>query len=301
MISIIGSGRVGSTVGFLAASHNVDDVILINDHKNKAMGEELDISNAIPEDSRFSVVGTDDISEIKDSKVIVIAASTGKLKTNRMDLLKNNLRITREFAKNIQRYANGAKVLVITNPVDIITYFLQKESGLPRENVIGLGSNLDSNRLRYLIAKEIDAKQSNIHDSLVLGEHGDTMVPIFSRIKYRKKPISEVIDAIQKERITNDLRRYWTKIVAMKYGSSVFGISKIAFDMIDKILKGKEISTSASVLLKGEYDGISDVCLGVPIVIGKNKTKIQEIELEKTENDLLQNSARFLRTQIMKC
>ena len=108
-------------------------MILINDSRNKAVGEELDISNAVPEDSQFSVVGTDDISKIKDSKVVVIAASTGKLKTNRMDLLKGNLQISRDFAKNIQKYAQDAKILVITNPVDIITYFVQKESELPKK------------------------------------------------------------------------------------------------------------------------------------------------------------------------
>jgi len=300
LISIIGSGKVGSTIGFLAASHSIDDVILINDSRNKAVGEELDISNAVPEDSQFSVVGTDDISKIKDSRVVVIAASTGKLKTNRMDLLKGNLQITRDFAKSIQKYVKDAKILVITNPVDIIAYFVQKESELPKENVIELGSNLDSSRLRYLLAKELDTKQSNIHDSLVLGEHGDTMVLIFSRAKYGQKLISESLDSIQKEKITNDLKQYWTKIVAMKNVSSVFGISKIAFYMIDAILNGNELSMPASILLEGEY-GISDVCLGVPLVIRKNETTIQEIELDKSEYDLLQNSAKFLRKQIMNC
>ena len=217
-----------------------------------------------------------------------------------MDLLKGNLQITRYFAKNIQKYAQDAKILIITNPVDIITYFMQKELELPKENVIGLGSSLDSNRLRYLLAKELDTKQSDIQDSLVLGEHGDTMVPVFSRIKYGEKLVLESLDSIQKEKITNDLKQYWAKIVAMKDVSSIFGISKIAFDMIDVILKGNELYTSSSVLLEGEY-GISDVCLGVPLVIRKNETKIQEIELEKSEYDLLQNSDRFLRKQIMNC
>jgi malate dehydrogenase len=126
------------------------------------------------------------------------------------------------------------------------------------------------------------------------------MVPIFSRSKYGQKSISESLDSIQKERITNDLKQYWKKIVAMKDASSVFGISKIAFDVIDSILKGNELSMPASVLLEGEY-GISDVCLGVPLVIRKNETVIQEIELEKSEYDLLQNSAKFLRKQIMNC
>jgi len=274
LISIIGSGRVGSTIGFLAASHSIDDVILINNPKNKAVGEELDISNAIPEDSPFSVVGTDDISKIKDSKIVVIAASIGKLKTNRMDLLKDNLQLARDFAKSLQKYAQDAKILFITNPVDIITYFIQKESGLPNENVMGLGSSLDSSRLCYLLAKELDTKQSNIHDSLVLGEHGDTMVPILSRAKYGQKLISESLNVVQKEKITNELKQYWAKIVAMKDISSVFGISKIAFDVIYAVLKRKELYTSASVLLKGEY-GISDVCLGVPLIIRKNEIKIQ--------------------------
>lgn len=262
------------------------------------MGEELDISNAVPDDSPFSVIGTGDISKIKDSKVVVIAANNGRIKTGRMDLLKGNLEMTRDFAKSIQKYAQDAKILVITNPVDIITYFVQKESKLPRENVMGLGSSLDSSRLRYLLAKELDAKQSDIHDSLVLGEHGDTMVPIFSRVKYRQKSVLDLLDVIRKERITDDLRKYWTKIVAMKDVSSVFGISKIAYDMIDAILNEKEFSTSASVLFEGEY-GISDVCMGVPLIIKKNETGIQEIELERSEHDLLQNSAKFLRKQIM--
>ena len=135
---------------------------------------------------------------------------------------------------------------------------------------------------------------------MVLGEPGDTMVPIFSRVKYGEKSILESIKTIQKERITNDLKQYWAKIVAMKDVSSVFGISKIAFDVIDAILEGKELYVPASVLLDGKY-GISDVCLGVPLIIGKNETNIQEIELEKSEYDLLQTSAKFLRNQIMNC
>ena len=126
------------------------------------------------------------------------------------------------------------------------------------------------------------------------------MVPIISRAKYGEKLISESLDSIQKERITNDLKQYWAKIVAMKDGSSVFGISKIAFDVIDSVLKGNELYMPASVLLEGEY-GISDVCLGVPLVIRKNETTIQEIELDKLEYDLLQNSAKFLRKQITNC
>ena len=300
MISIIGSGKIGSTIGFLVASHGIDDVVLVDDLKSKALGDALDISNTIPDDSPFSVVGTDDISKIKDSKVVVIAASSGRIKTSRMDLLKDNLQITRAFAKNIQKYAQDAKILVITNPVDIVTYFVQKESGLPKENVIGLGSCLDSSRLRYLLAKELGVKQSEIHNSLVLGEHGDTMVPVFSRMRCGEKSILESLDAIQKEKITCDLKQYWAKILDLTDAHSVFGISKMAFDVIDSILKGNELSMPASVLLEGEY-GISDSCLGVPLVIGKDTTTIQEIDLEKSEYDLLQHSARTLRKQIMNC
>lgn len=139
-------GRVGSAIGFLAASTSLDDIVLVNRTKNKAAGEALDIINTIPQNSSISVTGTDDFEYIAGSKVIVITVSAGKIIANRADLLPYNVPIIKEISKKIKKYGSDAQVVVVTNPVDVITYCILKESGLLQENVIGMGSSLDSDR-----------------------------------------------------------------------------------------------------------------------------------------------------------
>jgi len=176
LISIIGSGRVGSAIAFLAASASLDDIHLVNRHKDKALGQALDISSAIPADSKISVVGTD-YSDIRNSEVIIISASTGTYLTSRTEMMSEQIKMIRDIAKKIQRYAPDSKILIITNPVDVLTYVFQKEINLPREKVIGVASSHDSARFRYLLARELITPQSEIKNALVLGEHGDSMVP----------------------------------------------------------------------------------------------------------------------------
>ncbi len=182
MISIIGAGRVGSALAFLIAQSGLDDLVIVNRSKNKALGEALDVTNTIPEKSLISVTGTDDFSEIKNSDVVVITVSGGMIKEDRTDLIPFNVPIISEICKNLRKYADDANVVVVTNPVDVITYQILKQTEFSRWNVIGMGSSLDSSRFRYLLAKELGVKQGNI-EGLVLGEHGPTMVPLFSHAK----------------------------------------------------------------------------------------------------------------------
>ena len=296
MISIIGSGRVGSAIAFLAASTSLDDIHLVNRHKDKALGQAIDISSAIPADSKISVVGTD-YSDIRNSKVIVISASTGTYLTSRTEMMSEQIKMIRDIAKKIKRYAPDSKILMITNPVDVLTYVFQKEINLPREKVIGVASSLDSARFRYLLARELITTQSEIKNALVLGEHGDTMVPIFSNAKWQDTPVLELLDDKKVEKITTDLRFYWKDIRNLK-GPSFFGIAKNTVDIIKSIINKEEISIPASVLLNGEY-GLSDVCMGVPVRINKDGLiNIEEIDLEKSEQCLLCNSADTIRRQI---
>jgi len=296
LISIIGSGRVGSAIAFLAASTSLDDIHLVNRHKDKALGQALDISNAIPKDSPISVIGTD-YSEIKNSEVVVITASTGTYTTSRTQLMSEQIKMIRDIAKKIKMYAPDSKILMISNPVDVLTYVFQKEINLPREKVIGLASSLDSTRFRYLLAKEFDTSQSKIKNALVLGEHGDSMVPIFSNAKFNEKPVLELLDSYEVHKITNDLKDYWKTLRNLK-GPSIFGIAKITIDVINAIIKNQVLSIPASVLLDGEY-GLSDVCMGVPVRINKEGLiNIEEIDLEKSEQCLLFNSADTIRRQI---
>ena len=261
------------------------------------MGQALDISSAIPEDSPFTVVGTD-FSEIKNSEVVVISASVGTYMTSRTDMLSEQVIMIRDIAKKIKRYAPDAKVLMVSNPVDVLTYFFLKETGFSRENVIGVASSLDSSRFRYLLAKELKVKSSEIKNALSLGEHGDSMVPIFSVTKLNNKPILDVLDSAQVQKITKELRDYW-KVLRKFKGPSIFGIAKNTVDVVKSIVKNEELSISASVMLNGEY-GCSDVCLGVPIKIDKgNMMKIQEIDLAKSEQESLKRSGEVVKKYLL--
>lgn len=298
MISIIGSGKVGSAVAFLAASTSLDDIVLVNRTKSKAIGESLDISNAIPEGASISVKGTDDFSLTKGSDVVVIAASAGVYMKGRTEMVGEQVKMIKDIAKKIQTHTPDSKILVVSNPLDVLTYVFLKESGFPRKRVIGVASSLDSSRFRYLLAKELAVSQSEIKDALVLGEHGDTMVPIFSRVKKNETLVSELLETIQIEEITNNLRNYWKKLREFK-SRSVFGIAKNTFDVVESIIKEKNLSIPASVLLNGEY-GLSDVCLGVPTKLSKDGLEsIDEIELDESELDGLHQSAKNIKNFIL--
>lgn len=230
--------------------------------------------------------------------MIVITASKGKITTSRTDLLQVNTPLAREIAQKIRRYNDNAKIVVVTNPLDVVTYTVLKESGLDRESVIGMGSSLDSARFRYLLGKSLDANMSTI-ESIVMGEHGDSMVPIFSNAKYDEKPILQILDESETMRITEELRNYWKLLKSFKE-ASVFGAAKNTFDIIKAIVKDERRDFLASALLEGEY-GLSDMCLGIPVTIGKTGIiKINKIELNWTELEALNESARIIKNNILK-
>ena len=295
MLSIIGSGRVGSATAFLMASNAIDNIQLVNRHKEKALGQAMDISNAIPADSSITVTAAD-YSEIKNSNVIVISASTGTYTANRVELLSEQVQMIKNIAKQVKQFANSAKILILSNPVDVLTYHFLKESGFPREQVFGVASSLDSSRFRYLIARELKTNQSEIKNALVLGEHGDSMVPIFSNAKWNEQPVLDIINDGQAHQIKGDLIFYW-KILREYKGPSIFGIAKNTTDIIRAIVKDEEISVPVSVMLEGEY-GISGVSLGIPTKISKEKLTIQELTLQKSELDLLHKSAETIKEYI---
>jgi malate dehydrogenase len=288
MISIIGAGRVGSTIAFLIGQSGLDDLVIVNRSKNKALGEALDINNALPEKSLISVVGTDDFSAIKNSDVAIITISSGIIKEDRAELLPFNVPIVSEICKNLTKYTDGAKVIVVTTPIDVIAYQILQQTKFQREQVIGIGSSLDSSRFRYLLAKELRVKQGHI-EGLVIGEHGSTMVPLFSNAKSQGQKIN--IPEKKIDEITYELRNYWKYLVAYKE-ASVFGAAKNTFDIAKSIVEGKELLASASVYLDGEY-GFSGFCMGVPVIFGKKGVKeIVKMDLDDKESKLLKLSAK---------
>ncbi|HSA97509.1 MAG TPA: lactate dehydrogenase [Candidatus Nitrosotenuis sp.] len=299
MISIIGSGKVGSVIGFLCGSFSLDDIVMINRDEKKAIGEALDIANAIPASSSISITGASDYSKIKDSKVVVIAASSGIHLQSRSEIMYDQAKMIQKIASNITKYAPYSKILIITNPVDVLTYVIQKEAPFSPESVIGIASSLDSSRFRYLLAQEFGTVQSKIQDAVVIGEHDDTMVPIFSQAKYDGKRVTDLLSDVQISKITLAVRNYWKYLRDYK-GHSAFGIARNTFDIIKSIVKDETLNVPASVLLDGQY-GLSDVCVGIPLTINKNGVaKINQIEITQSEQESLSKSAHTVKNNIAK-
>ena len=271
--------------------------MLLNRTKSKALGEALDISNAIPKNSDITIRGTDDYSEISNSDIIVITASTGVYLKNRNEMIDEQVKMIKEIGKKIKKYCPSSIILIISNPIDVLTYFFQKETNFSKNNVIGIASSLDSSRFRYLLSKKIGVKQSQISDAYVLGEHGDSMVPIFSKVKIKGKNVREIIDSKQKDDISREIRDYWKSLRNFK-SRSQFGIAKNTYDVMESIIKNQTLSIPASILLEGEF-GEKNVCMGVPIKITSGgKIEIQSIDFDESEQKLFKLSAETIRNTI---
>jgi len=295
LISIVGCGRVGASIGFLCVSNGLDDVLFVNRDKKKAIGEALDIASAIPANSKFTVRGTDEYSQISGSEIVVIAASVGVYMKDRTENIVLQVKMIKEIAQKIKQYCPSAIVLIISNPLDVLTYFFQKVSTIPRFKVIGIASSLDTSRFRYLLSEKLSVPQSSISNAIVLGEHGDSMVPVFSAVTVGGNPLFSMIDS--RDAITDDVRNYWKKLRNFK-SRSQFGIAKNTFDVIDSILHKKEIIIPASVVLEGEY-GENDVAMGVPVRIDQNGvSEIQKMKLDDTESSSLKKSSEMIRNHI---
>lgn len=212
MISIIGSGKVGSGIAFLCTTNSTDDIVLVNRTKSKAIGESLDLVNTIPEGSSISIKGTDNFSEIQNSEIIVITASTATYQKSRTEMMSEQMTMVNDIGKNIRKYSPNSLILMVSNPVDILTYVLQKNQNYKKEKVFGVASTLDSSRLRFLLSRELNLLQSDITNTLVMGEHGDSMVPILSQVKAKGKPILDILNNAQIEKINVELKGYWKKV-----------------------------------------------------------------------------------------
>ena len=295
MISIVGSGRVGTSIGFLCVSNALDDVLLVNRDKKKALGEALDVASAIPANSKFTIRGTDDYSQIVGSDIVVVTASVGVYMKDRTENIVLQVKMIKEIAQKIKRYCPSAIILIVSNPLDVLTYFFQKESSFPKTKVIGIASSLDTSRFRYYISETLSVPQSSITNALVLGEHGDSMVPVFSGVTVGGNPLFSMIDS--RDEITENVRSYWKKLRNFK-SRSQFGIAKNTFDVIDSILQKKEITIPASVVLEGEY-GENDVAMGVPVKIDQNGvSEVLQVKLDDTESSSLKKSSEKIRNYI---
>jgi len=269
MISIIGAGKVGTAAAFDILRFRISDVVLLDMVEDLAKGEALDMMQAAPAiEFDGKVVGTSDFSQIAGSDVVVLVAGAGrKPGMSRLELMNQNAKIVRSAVKEVVRYAPECKLMVVTNPVDIMTYVAFRESRFERNRVFGMGNILDTMRFRSYIAMELKVSREDIR-ALVIGEHGDSMVPLVEYASVSGIPITELLAEEQVENIVDLTRASGADVIKLK-GATTHAPGVVIAVMVDAVLRGRNRVMSVSTHLQGEY-GVSDVSIGVPVVLGRN-------------------------------
>ncbi|MBI5347572.1 MAG: malate dehydrogenase [Candidatus Aenigmarchaeota archaeon] len=288
MITIIGAGRVGSAAAMRIACMGIDDVMLIDIAEGVAQGEALDIAHACC--SNVKITGSSRFEDMQGSELIINTAGLArKPGMSRLDLMKENKKITEAIGKHIAGFAPNAVVMQVANPVDIMTLFMLRATGFPRERVIGMGSMLDMLRFSYLISKELGGHEEL--DTMVIGEHGDSMVPLVSYTMVSGKPVKDMLDISKINELVEKTRTAGAEVIALK-GSTFHGPSAAVAIMAESIIKDRKKIIPASVFLQGEY-GFSGICMGVPVTLGKGGAEnIIELELDENERTMLSASAK---------
>lgn len=294
-ISIIGAGNTGATLAFIVAQRELADVVLIDrpDNEGQVKGKALDIFESSPVygfDAK--VTGSVNYADTADSDIVVITAgSPRKPGMSRDDLVQINEKVMFDVTKEIVKYSPDCKIIVLTNPVDAMTYSVLKASGFPKERVIGQSGVLDTARYQSFIAEALNVSIKDIR-GLVLGGHGDTMVPLVNSTNVNGVPLHQLLNHTQIEQIVERTRKGGAEIVALLgNGSAYYAPASAVFEMIEAILKDQHRLLPSIALLEGEY-GFSDICLGVPTVLSeKGIENIVELALSDNEQAQLRISA----------
>jgi len=300
-LSIIGAGAVGTSCAQWAVVKEVaQEVVLIDIVPGLAKGKALDLAQSLPLLSRsIKVEGTEDFSALSGSDVVIITA--GKPRTpgmTREELLKINAEIVRSCAEKVKQYAPDSIIIVVSNPLDAMVYLAYKVTGFPRERVMGMAGVLDSARYRYFIAEALGVCPADV-SALVLGIHGDHMVPLVRLANVAGVPIHQLLPQEKIEEIVKRTKYGGGEIVSLlKTGSAFITPGLATIEMAESILKDAKRVLTCSVLLQGEY-GISGVFLGVPVVLGrKGVERIIEFELLPEEREALLAGAKVCETLI---
>ena len=297
-ISLIGAGQIGGTLAHLIGTKELaDEVVLFDIASGIAKGKALDIAQSSSVDG-FNVkfLGTDDYKDIKNSDVIIITAGVPrKPGMSRDDLLGINLKIIKQVAEGIKQNAPNAFVICITNPLDVMVMAFQKFSGLSAKKVVGMAGILDSSRFKLFLSLELNVPVKEI-DAIVMGGHGDTMVPMPRFTKVSGKPLLDLVKEgkILKERleeINQRTRDGGAEIIKyLEKGSAFYAPASSGIEMASSYLNDQKKMLPCAAYLKGEY-GVEDLFAGVPVIIGKNGVeKIEKIDLDEKENKEFMNS-----------
>jgi malate dehydrogenase len=293
-ITVVGAGNVGATAAQRVAEKELArQVVLIDIAEGVPQGKGLDQFQSAPIEGFDSrVIGTNGYEESAGSGIYIVTAGIArKPGMSRDDLLTTNAGIVRQVSENIARVSPDAIIIMVSNPLDVMSYVAMKASGFPRERVIGMAGVLDTARYRAFLAMELDVSVEDIQ-AMVLGGHGDTMVPLISYTTVSGIPVTQLMDRAKLDAIVDRTRNGGAEIVKyLKTGSAYYAPSAGAVQMAEAIVKDKKRILPCAAWLQGEY-GMNDLFLGVPVKLGRNGMEgIIEVELTDEERAALQKSA----------
>ncbi len=301
-ISIIGAGFVGATAAHWAAEKELGDIVLVDILEGIPQGKALDLFEASPiEGFDARVIGSNGYDETRNSDVVIVTSGVPrKPGMSREDLLDINRKIIESVVTQVVERSPNAILMMVTNPLDTMTYLAFKKSGFPRERVMGMAGILDTARFRAFIAMELGVSVEDVQ-ALLLGGHGDEMVPLPRYTTISGIPLSQLLPKETIDRLVDRTRKGGGEIVnLLKTGSAFYAPSAGVVQMVESILKDKKRILPCCVYLDGEY-GLKDICFGVPVKLGaKGIESIIELELTEEEKKLVAKSAESVKKSIME-
>lgn len=301
-VSVIGAGAVGANVARRIAEKDLADVVLLDIAEGLAEGKALDVSESAPlEGFSSTIVGTTDYVLTERSDIVIVTAGLArKPGMSRDDLLSANAEIVKGIVERVSRSSPEAVLVMVTNPLDVMSYLAYKTSGFPKERVLGMAGVLDSARYRYFIAEALSVSPRDVQ-ALVLGGHGDLMVPLSSLAVVAGIPVRDLLPEKKINEIEQRTKSGGGEIVKLlKSGSAYYAPSSAVVAMVEGMLSGGRSILPCSVLLDGEY-GLSDVYCGVPVRLTLGGVKeIIELELDDPDKKALHISAGSIKKELAK-
>lgn len=302
-ITVIGGGNVGATAAQIIANKELaNEVFLLDIAEGIAKGKALDMYESMPilaTDSK--IYGTADYADTKDSDIVVITAGLARRPgMTRDDLLIKNAQIVSQCAGNAIKYSPNATFIVVSNPLDVMTYVTLKVTGLPKHKVIGMAGILDTARYRSFISMELNVSMRDIQ-AMVLGGHGDTMVPLIRYTTVAGIPVTDLISKERLDAIVDRTAKGGIEIVNhLQTGSAFYAPGTAAVEMCEAIVKDQKRILPCTVMLEGEY-GMDDVTIGVPVKLGKNGVEeVLDLKLNDAEMDKFRTSAGHVKETIQQ-
>jgi len=299
MITIIGSGKVGGDAALFSALKRLDDQILLLDVvEGLPQGEAMDINHMLSEQGiDVEVKGSNDYADMKGSNIVVVVAGSGrKPGMTRMDLLKINASVVKSVVENIKKYADNSMIIPVTNPLDPMTYSTYKFSGFDRSRVFGMGGMLDLSRFKQFIHEATGHSRDSIR-ALVIGEHGENMLPLPRFSSISGIPLSSFLPKEKLDELVQNTKQVAAKVIELK-GATIHAPGNAISAIVESVVRDRKQVIPVATYLDGEY-GHSDVTIGVPAVIGKKGVeKIIELDLNDEERLIFEKGVESVKGAI---